>query len=653
MRLNRLKIQGFRCLYCENAGDGQESSSEGFDGLPGVEITFESLSVLIGPNNAGKSSVLDALEILLGSKRPDQDDFYRPVGTSVDSQGADNSRPVAEIMLCAEFAVDREADLSALPYTLDDTLTLRLVCSPNGSQQYWLGESPVDSRLDQDFEKLNAAAQKQLIQELDPDAVSGLSNAEQRVAWLKEKTVTSPSVVGWKTPPRGFSSCLPRFERYNAIDYAAPENLVLKTLRQVYEGAIYETQDGDPGAERRLVEPLVQIREQVDGAIHSKVSELIEHIRRYIPAVNHVSFDPVLDFTGALRTGQFQIDDGRGLTYLSKLGDGTKRRVLMAVMDWDREVTLLQSADGRLPSVIRGYDEPDTSLDYQSQRRMYQSIDDIVHRPNSRTQAMICTHSPRLVDRAPAQCIRVLRPTGGCSAVDMLHTDNDEGIEQFLSQMARDLGISNTMMFYERCFILVEGATELNALPLLYRTLHRKSLIEDGICVVNVESNGAVSEFLKLLSRNRLGCTLVLLDRDSHTSPAGRKLSPDALRNSAFGKEFLQSSLFYVPDLAAETIGDEFEAAFTDADIASCLQDGWPKSQSGWTSEDISELRSRPGKFSDGIKSLAWQSSSPIDGYWTKPIFGRRLGQKCCAESVPSEVQRLFHRARQIAECSG
>ena len=78
-----------------------------------------------------------------------------------------------------------------------------------------------------------------------------------------------------------------------------------------------------------------------------------------------------------------------------------------------------------------------------------------------------------------------------------------------------ELGITNSLIFYERCYVLIEGETEENALPILYRKQYGRSILEDGIRIINVNGNGAVKEFLKLLSRNRKRMTIVLVDADT------------------------------------------------------------------------------------------------------------------------------------------
>ena len=295
---------------------------------------------------------------------------------------------------------------------MGDIFRTRKVYTPTGTETFYWGEHPADERLVQDFEKMLAEGQKELIKELDPLALDHLTRKPQRAAWLRKYAATTPQTQEWIPVPPRWGSFLPRFERYSAMDYNAPENMILHTLRQVYEGVVYEEEEQDGILVRQPVKALRDIQTEVRARIYNKVNELLDYIKRYNDGIRDISFDPVFDFSGGLRAGgQFQIDDGRGLHYLSKTGDGTKRRMFMATLDWDRAVTLEQSAEASaLPFIIRGYDEPDTNLDYEAQRTMYRAISSIVQAENTRIQAILCTHSPRMVDRAPAHSIRYVVP---------------------------------------------------------------------------------------------------------------------------------------------------------------------------------------------------------------------------------------------------
>jgi predicted ATP-dependent endonuclease of OLD family len=654
MQIRRLKVQGFRSLHSANTAElHADEAVSSFDAAPGVLFTFDPITVLIGPNDCGKSSVLDLLEIVLSDGTPDSDDFHRPLPPQQDNAPLVTVHPEQTIEAAIEFDLHSERDAPAVEYAHLGTITLRVVFSPTATERYYLGETPVDPRLRQDFAKMRAADQIALIQEIDAAALDGLSNVQQRAEWLEQHAEASPHHVEWIPLPRGFQQLLPRFERYSAMDYDDPAGLVLKTLRQVYESVILEEVDINGTQTRRPVEALRTIKSQVEQRINQEIQQLLAFIQRYIPRVRTISYDPSIDFSGGLRAGQFQIDDGHGLTYLSKLGDGTKRRMFIAVVDWDREVTLAQaSTDSTLPTIIRGYDEPDTNLDYQAQRRMYQSIADIVAAPDSRVQAVVCTHSPRLVDQAPARAIRLLSWSGGCTKVSQLHTDDDPDIEQFLIELASELGLTNTLMFYERCFLLVEGATEQNALPLLYRTAYRHSLLEDGIRIINVESNGAIKEFLKLMSRNRHEITLILADLDAEASPRRPKLTRQMLSECRFSEEFITTHLHLVPRAEIGANGSEFEASFPDRVIAEALQHAWPKGDGQWSEGDVAQMRTEPDKkFSDVLNARVWDQAGEDSSKWTKPAFGSALGRNCPTIGIPAEIAELFRHARRIAGC--
>jgi hypothetical protein len=425
------------------------------------------------------------------------------------------------------------------------------------------------------------------------------------------------------------------------MDYEDPGNMILNTLRQVFNSVVYEDEDN-----QQLIAGLKQVRDKAKVAINRKVAELTSYIRKYNDRVQDISYDPIIDFSRGLRPGEFLIDDGRGLHYLSKTGDGTKRRMFIATLDWDRKVTLEQAdQDAVLPAVIRGYDEPDTNLDYEAQRAMCRAISSIVQEEKARTQAILCTHSPPMINRVPAQHIRILSLCDGCTQIEQLETEGDPEVEAFLRESARELGITNTLMFYERCFVLVEGETEENALPILYRKTYGHSLLEDGIRPINVRGNGAVKEFLRLLSRNRQGLTIVFVDSDAQDTDEA-DLTEEALRSAGFDDDFIDEHLLYVGDR-------EFEDAFSDEIIARCLQEKWPKSEGKWTSADIEPLRGQDKKFSAALwEDLVCQySREPLRSSWRKPDFGRELARCCDKHEIPEAIHGLFEIARTIAKC--
>lgn len=405
--------------------------------------------------------------------------------------------------------------------------------------------------------------------------------------------------------------------------------MVMKTLRTVYESRIFET-DGD--GNRRPIASLRELKADIDTELNNKVAELLGYVQRYNQRVRRVEFTPTIDFSGGLKSGQFSIDDSRGFHWLTKCGDGTKRRLLMAFFDWDREVVGQQQTR----SLLRGYDEPDVNLHYEAQRHMYQTIRDIVYQENSRIQAVVCTHSLTMIDHAPATSINLLRLCDcGMTGVNYIDTNNDQDVEDFLANLAAELGITNSILFYERCYIIIEGPTEENALPIFYHRLYGHSMIEDGIRLINIKGNGGRKGLLKLLGRNRQHLTLAFLDSDAQTDQ-------DFL-SAGFAPERLDDQLIYIGQ-------KEFEDAFSDEAICLCLNQVWPRTDgNAWNPEHLHDLRNDPNKkFSDRLMGLIYQNSeSEVPS--KKPVYGQKLASACSIEMISERIIHLFNRAREIA----
>jgi predicted ATP-dependent endonuclease of OLD family len=228
-----------------------------------------------------------------------------------------------------------------------------------------------------------------------------------------------------------------------------------------------------------------------------------------------------------------------------------------------------------------------------------------------------------MIDRAPAKDINLLRLKNGCTSVERLETDDDPAIELFLSGLAQELGITNTIMFYERCFMLIEGETELNALPYFYRTVYKRSLLEDGIRIINVKGNGATKEFMRLMGKNKQALTTAFLDKDTESDNRGERarLTKAEFKQAGFSDEFIATRIIYIGT-------KEFEDSFSDIALACALQMSYPKASGEWQSSDISPIRNAK-KMSDALGKLVFEQASQTTPNWGKPELGRCLGVIC------------------------
>jgi len=605
MHLIEINIKNFRCLK-------------------DVKIPFRELTVLIGENDAGKSTVLDLLDLILNERQPEDSDYYY-----FDDGLGEPEKRADEIEAILIFRPYMGQDIPPELLAQDGYIYLKKRYTRESEDTWYKGRCFDQDTLNQDLTQLKVADIDSLIQVFGI-TIEGRLNKEEKIRRIQEYKEQAPFHEDWVlTSQSTLREILPRFDRYRSIDYQEPTNVVMKTLKTVYESRIYET-DGE--GTRRPIASLRELKADIDTELNNKVAELLGYIQRYNQRIRRVEFTPTIDFSGGLKSGQFSIDDGRGLHWLTKCGDGTKRRLLMAFFDWDREVLSQQQTR----SLLRGYDEPDVNLHYEAQRHMYRTIRDICHQEGSRVQAVICTHSLTMIDHAPPTSINLLRLCDcGMTGVNYIDTNDDQDIEDFLANLAAELGITNSILFYERCYIVIEGPTEENALPIFYHRLFNHSMIEDGIRMINIEGNGGRKGLLKLLGRNRQYLTLAFLDSDTQTH--------QEFLTAGFSQEQFNDHLILIGQ-------KEFEDAFSDEAICLCLNQNWPRTDDeAWSAEHLHDLRNElDKKFSDRLMGLIYiNSESGVPN--TKPVYGQKLASACPIEMIPERIIHLFNRAREIA----
>jgi len=613
MKLISLSVQGFR-PFCDP-----------------IEVDFDQLTVFIGNNDSGKSSLIDILDIALDkNKKPDDKDFYT----------CSNSINAEKIVVVLNFSLEPK-DKKALEYAIDNELTFQVIYTKQDVKQQFRKLVPKDKELCVDFKNLKADEQRALIQKYDSPALITATNSDLRTVWYDEFVKSIEKEKAWEDVDRNFQKILPIIQHYNAMDYKSPENIINRTMANVFSAIIYESNEEDGVEEKLLRKSLQEITSEAEIKINQKANELIPHIQKYAPSIKNITYEPSIDFTRGFQGGFFRLNEGQGDHYLDRSGDGTKRKIFMATTDWDREVTLsLQAENEDLPLIIRAYDEPDTNLDYQAQHQLYKSISAITLGENSNIQSIISTHSPRLIDRAPAKSIRMLKVENGTVKVEKLITDEDDEIEKFLSDLAIYLGISNSLIFYERCFIFVEGETEERALPLFYKTLFGSSLLEDGINLINVKGKNAFPEFLRLFSKNKQELTLFLMDSDSEET-RDDKLTKQVLKRSGFSDQFCDEKVFLIGE-------QEFEDSFPKELFVRIFNEKWPKKAQAWSLNDFEEIDKRK-KFSKGLSDLLYSSEIITKEKFSKPVLGHALGMVCLESDIPHKIKDLFSEARRIS----
>ncbi len=632
MKIQSLSIQNYKCHRL-------------LDRVP-----FHDFTTLIGENDCGKTAVIDFLEIMLTNKIPSEEDYFKYIDPA---SPPDQPREVVAEEISGEiiFSVDSNEE-HALANYLDEqrNLCLKKVFRKKDNDSYVHTKRFSDPRF-YDYTDMRADELKAFVEELGLTKENGseFRNQDERKAavneYIQEHEQDIPATNDWvKVSFKELQSILPKFIRYNVDDYNNPENLVFKVLKETFDDELYFRDEN--GNKVLKDKNLGQMLDRIEERLNKAIQQFLKHIQKFNDGIEDISIEADIDLSAGLRQTPIKVKDRTGVHhYLSSKGHGTKRRMYLAIFEWNKEVLAGIDQD----YAIRCYDEPDNNLHIEAQRGLFQTLRSTVNDTEGKNQILLCTHSLFMIDSAPTRSINFFhRKEDGSTVVKYLETGDDPEIQRFMELMCREIGIPNSHIFFERCFIIFEGHSEQNFLPRAYKKLYGSSTIEDGLALIELGGNGAAVNFLKLLIMNKRDLILLLLDRDTATVRKENMLTEDMVKRAGMDPEgyrrfiegFFDESLIYIGN-------EEFEDAFSNDVYVRVLTEARPKNNgSSWTTGDIEAMR-REKKFSDALIKAVAEECRPH--YINKPELATLLGDSIGVDEIPLAVKKLFEKARKIA----
>nr|WP_306810367.1 TOPRIM nucleotidyl transferase/hydrolase domain-containing protein [Paeniclostridium sordellii] len=212
--------------------------------------------------------------------------------------------------------------------------------------------------------------------------------------------------------------------------------------------------------------------------------------------------------------------------------------------------------------------------------------------------------------------------------------------------MCKEIGISNSHIFFEKCFLIVEGESEYNFFPIVYKHIFNSTLGEDGITLINLKGNGSALNFLKLLVENKEEKIILAVDSDSVN--INKKSVISNLKNKLDTKQadrFFDNNIMFIGD-------KEFEDCFTNDYIALVLNRSLHKKNNEdlWMPYDIEDHR-KSEKFSDSIVNMVnkYMSSNSRFDFINKPILGKLLAENINIEDIPLDINNVIYKIRQVS----
>ncbi|MDD2229846.1 MAG: AAA family ATPase [Candidatus Cloacimonetes bacterium] len=262
-----------------------------------------------------------------------------------------------------------------------------------------------------------------------------------------------------------------------------------------------ETKDSDPVAKsplqdavdlakKELAEQISELEEMIKKRVIERADKTLEKLREMDSSLAS-ELKPKFK-TNPKWTFDFTLD-GDDNVPINKRGSGVRRLILLNFFRAEAE---RQMAEKDAPSVIYAFEEPETSQHPNNQEMLVEAFKEISLKDNC--QVMLTTHVPALGSMLPISGIRYVTKVKNTSRVEY-------GDAEILDKIAKSLGIlPNQIPKGAKAIILVEGPSDVDFLIHAAHLLKQKGEIaqtfeDKSICFLIAGGCGTVKHWL---SRN-------------------------------------------------------------------------------------------------------------------------------------------------------
>lgn len=448
----------------------------GFRGISNIEIALPRVTVLLGQNNAGKTSVIKALQLAIGdySRYLSDEDFHisedgkRQEAITVDIRLI----PVADKARASEFSEEWQQELGAKIQAEADGkqyVAIRTTAKPDRVkggyiiERYEMESWPVYN----EWEKVNF--RKKLGKRLEAVPFIPIDAQRDIHTELKEKS----SFVG-----RVLSSV-----EYDDTDVAELERMVAEVNKEAIEKS----------------EPLKRLKTHLDNLNQSFEGSGQTELTPFPKKIRDLSKRFSVNF-GESDKSSFSMEYH---------GMGTRSWASMLTVKAFTELLAKNHEEEAEPFFpIMAAEEPEAHLHPNAQRTLYRQLIDV---PG---QVIISTHSPYIAGLAELHEIKYLNKPESSVQVYQLRTEFED---DDLRKLKREVVHSRGELLFSKAIVLSEGETEEQALPELFESYTGKHPFSLGINFVGVNGSGAKYRPFLILAKDLNIPVFIFSDGEAQT----------------------------------------------------------------------------------------------------------------------------------------
>lgn len=439
MKLFRVRIRNFRCFRDE------------------IVLKFENITALIGKNDAGKSTILDALDIFFNDINPDKDDASK------------NGNP-SDLSIICEF--NDLPDEVVLDDSFPTNLEKEFLLNPQGNleiHKIFSGElqSPKCRSIEayalhptveniKDLLQLKNSDLKKRAKELNIDLsdIDIRANAQIR-ARIREHfndLNISPTMIplnqdNAKKIWTELSKCLPAFALFKSDRSSTDQD---PEAQEPLKAAVKEA---IKSKEKELSKITDYVRREVQKIADLTLKKLREMDPKLANKLNTIFIPPKWD--SVFKTNIVSDDN----IPINKRGSGIKRLILLNFFRAKAEQIYVEKG---LQNIIYAIEEPETCQHPDNQRLLLRALSNL----SSEAQIIISTHTPMLARALPDKCLRFIHVSEDNSRIIMV------GSEDTNKFFTKELGVlpDNTV----KLFIGVEGPNDILFLQNISQALNKE-----------------------------------------------------------------------------------------------------------------------------------------------------------------------------------
>jgi len=447
---------------------------ENFRGIQSADLKFDSHALLLGPNNVGKSTICEALDLVLG---PDRLNKFPPV-EEFDFFNGKYLQP-------GTTPEDKAVPIPIRVQVVLIELSAEVLKKCSGHLEFW---HSAEKRLLAQGE-VAAAAPGTSVPCLRLETVAQYDQEEDEFT-AETVYVHSPNnTEDGKDPVRRETKRLFGFlylralrtgSRALSLERGSMLDMLLrlqKVRTGLWEQTIKRLRALDIEKDAAELEPVLKaIEERLVSYVPA--SKPGRKTKLYVTQLTREHLRKTMAFFLGMRDDQEEVP-------FQQAGTGTLNTLVLALLSFIAEL--------KPDSVIFAMEEPEIAVQPHTQRRIAEYL--LLHTK----QAFVTSHSPYVIERfTPENTFLLARGTGG--SLHCMCVAEATGLKENDYKRYARRGLAECML--GKGVILVEGTTESHALPVLARYIEANDptlnpLDLAGVTVFDAESDGPIPKFAK------------------------------------------------------------------------------------------------------------------------------------------------------------